>query len=150
MSSIFFTFHYDDGSNVPFDPETALDKGKPQYEVSEVTADGLIDIFEMSPEDLEEAGLTDAALQPAFIHRFSEDEEGYGERMLIPIEAAELKVWAETWLQTLQSMSQEERGEILIYNPDYADEIMDDLARIAQQSDCARRHKVSLMLQVSW
>ena len=159
MSSIFFTFHYDDGSNRPFDLDLAMEADTSQYQIPEVTADGLIDIFEMSADDLKEIVLTDAAYLPSFIIDFDEnaedkglgeEENRYGEAMTILVEPSELKAWAEKWLQTLQGRVGEELEEVLPYNAMYAEEIKGSLTQIAKQAECAKAHQVGIMLFVAW
>ena len=164
MGSVFFTFYYDDGSNRPFDPpeitpDTALDSGQSQYEVPEVTADGLIDIFKLKQKELKQLGIAGSDLLPSFITDFDPkakdngigmEENVYGEAMTIPVEPLQLKVWAEKWRHILQNMGTEERKRVLIDNWKYAEDTINYLDQIAKQAECAMEHQVGIMLYVAW
>ncbi len=158
MSSIFFNFHYDDGSNRPFDPDAASESDASKYEVAVVSSDGMIDLFDASAEDVKKLGLTDAAFSPSFILDFDESAEDKGlglyenewwDMMTIPVEPSDLKVWAEKWILVLQGMSDAQRKEILI-NHAYGDQMIVDLRKLALQADCAIAHGVKIMLFVAW
>lgn len=159
MGSIFFSFYYDDGTNRPFDPDVALDADTSAYEVTEVTADGLIDIFELRPEELDAMQLTAPHFKSSFIVAFDEDsiEPGpgvdanvYGETMTLPVVPAELEQWATAWFEYLSGLSEEEIQDVLIYNGKYAAETVYSLGRLVEQAQCAQEHNVGIMLFVSW
>lgn len=47
MSSIIFTFIYDDGTNRPYNAELEWGSDKSHYEVLQASVDGLIALFEL-------------------------------------------------------------------------------------------------------
>ena len=158
MSSIFFQFYYDDGSMRPFDPDAAMELDTTRYEAPEVTCDGLIDFFLMTPFDLSELGLSDPALYPPFIKNFDEDapDEGLGiedniwyENMTLSVEPADLKAWAQKWPPALELMGAKKRREALV-NWKYVDEIVHNMQQLERQADCAMSHNIKIMLFVAW
>lgn len=107
MSSIFFQFYYDDGSIRPFDADAASEANLSGLDVPPVVSDGLFDIFELSPDDLKEAGLAEAVFSPAFILQYREIAKAdgdpiegvrvepniYFDNATIPTEPSQLKAW---------------------------------------------------------
>lgn len=163
MSSVFFHFYYDDGSIRPFDPEATSDNNG-RFEVPEVLTDGVIDLFELSSADLKEAGLNDDAFWPIFIADYQElvedngtginglgiEQNIYCDSATIPVEPAQLKSWAQKWLQTLQGMNEKEQRTVLVANWVSADEIMNSLSDFIRQAECAKAHHIAIMLYIAW
>lgn len=159
MSSIFFQFYYDDGKMRPFDPDVALERDSSQFQVPEVSADGLIDIFNWSKAELVDLGLSDARFCPPFVLDFDEDapdqklgveENIWGENMTIPIEPTDLKIWAKLWIFTLSKADNARLEELLPYNAKHAEEVLETLHKIELQANCALDHGVKIMLFVAW
>jgi hypothetical protein len=164
MSSIFFQFYYDDGSNRPFDVEIACDADYSRLEVPPVIVDGIVDIFEISPEELQELGLMEDSFLPPFITYYQEiaqadgepldgvgaESNSYYDSVTLPAEPSALKLWAEAWLQTLQRMDDAERKEALSVNWKSVEEILKSLNDLIKQSDCAINNHLGIMLSIAW
>ncbi|RYX82406.1 hypothetical protein EON83_19530 [bacterium] len=164
MSSVYFQFYYDDGSIRPFDADVASSTNPVQLEAPAVMTYGLFDIFELTPEELGDAGLVGPAFLPAFIVQYAEIAEADGEPLeglgiepniywdsaTIPVEPSQLKVWAHGWLESLQRMNDSQRKEVLPFHWKTIDEVFKSLGELMNQAECARNNNVGMMLFIAW
>ncbi len=163
MSSLFFHFHYTDGT-IPFDTEadqTILVSDLSVFEAPEVSVEGwydLVDVspedFEMTPEDYANAGLPETAFFPSFLQPIKDAINSAKDNMLIPIIPDELLNWVTLWRNILIEIPEEEIEGFFQYNDyndaDYREILIEELERTIEQAKCAQQHKVEMVLHITW
>ncbi len=163
MSSLFFHFHYADGT-VPFDPEAEekiLVKDLSVFEAPEVSVEGwcdLIDLspgdFEMTPEDYAEAAPPENAFFPSFLQPTKDAINSAEDDVLIPIVPTELLDWATLWRNILRAIPEDEVEGLFQYNSygdaRYREMLIEELGETIEQAKCAQQHGVGMVLHITW
>ena len=153
-SYIGYRFIYHDQRNRPFRFKVEQEADKSCYKVPELLSWCFFGMLSNTEEGLRNLGLVASEQQLVFTELESglidpDDLGQEGEDILIASFApAKIKLWAQTWLDKLQSASQEEQKQLLPHNYECCEQLLVDLNSLIQQAKYAEENL--LLLDIHW
>ena len=146
---------------------------KTQFEVEEVSGQGIGGLFEIYPHHYEDSGwqtMKSAGFYPIFVEDFpklgdiesprnwddySEEEQqeimDYDGYVGPSFPAEELVQWTQSWIVILPNLEEDVKKALWLIDEngyDWAEHVLDNLKQINSQAHCAARHGVTMHIEM--